>query len=136
MLLMPPLIADSCAFLLLIMPLIGDSVVFLLLLYPLNADSVPFLLPMPPYFPCIFIAFYCIFVTRKPYAAYAAFHCRFLCIFASYNASDWRFRSLLAAYAALFSLHFLCILLYLLDSEALCCLYCLALPIPLLFHFS
>ena len=75
MLLLPPSIADSAAVLLLIMPLIGDSVVFFLLLQPPNAYSVPFLLPMPPYFPCIFLAFCCIFLIRKPYAAYAAFHC-------------------------------------------------------------
>ena len=40
------------------------------------------------HFPCIFLAFCCIFVIQKPYAAYAAFDCRFRCLFASYNASD------------------------------------------------
>ena len=135
MLPMPPLIADSVAFLLLIMPLIGDSGVFLLFVYPPNADSVPFSLAMPPYFPCIFFAFCYIFVIRKPYAAFAAFNCRFLCIFPSYNPSDWRFRrlfsacaasecrfrSLSAVYATLFSVPFPCILLYFHDSEDLCC---------------
>ena len=78
MLLMPPFIPDSSEFLLLIMTLIGDSAVFLLPVQPLNAYSVPFLLLMPPYFPCIFLAFCYILVIRRPYAAYAAFHFRFL----------------------------------------------------------
>ena len=78
---MPPLIAYPAAFLLLIKPLIGDSGVLLLPLQPLNADSAPSSVLLPPYFPCISLAFYYIFLIRQPYAAYAAFACRFRCFF-------------------------------------------------------
>ena len=69
MLLMPPLIADSAAFLLLLLPLTAVSAASFLLLQPLYADSVACLLLVPLHFPFIFFIFCCILLIRKPYAA-------------------------------------------------------------------
>ena len=57
MMLMPPLIADSAAFLLLLLPLIAVSFAFFMLLQLQCADSAAFLLLVPLYFPCISIIF-------------------------------------------------------------------------------
>ena len=75
MLLMPPLIADSAAFLLLLLPLIAVSFAFFMLLQLQCADSAAFLLLLPPHFPCIFLAFCNILLIRRSYDAYAASDC-------------------------------------------------------------
>ena len=81
MLLMPPLIADSAAFLLLLLPLIAVSAASFLLLQPLYADSTAFLLLVPFIFLAYSLYIGYILRSREPYAPYAAYDCRFRCLF-------------------------------------------------------
>ena len=100
MLLMPPLIAESAAFLLLLLPLIAVSFAFFMLLQLQCADSAAFLLLLPLHFLCIFFAFCSVLLIRTSYAARAASDCRFRCFFAASAASDCRFLCLFHAFAA------------------------------------
>ena len=126
MLLMPPLIADSAAFLLLLLPLIAVSAPFFSLLLPLYCDSAAFLFHMLLHFLWISVEIWYTFLLRKHYAASAASGCRFRSLFLLLHPlSVSQFRCLFLH----IPFHFLCILLFMLFSRCLCP-FVLQLPSP------